>query len=67
MRATLPEDDNRVMTVRQWAELCSFSLSTANRKIRGPKEERPEITQLSDKRIGITVGAHKRWLKRQAR
>jgi hypothetical protein len=65
--AAFPEDDNRVMTVRAWAALNGFSLSTAERILGGPKSERPIITQLSAKRRGITVGNNRRWQERMAR
>jgi hypothetical protein len=60
-------DDDEVLTIPQWAKLNTFSLSTAYRILNGPKDQRPEITQLSDKRIGITRGANRRWLKKRAR
>jgi hypothetical protein len=61
------EDDNRVLSVRQWAELNGFSLSTAERILRGPKSQRPVITQLSARRRGITRGNNRRWQESLAR
>jgi hypothetical protein len=66
-RASFPEDDDRVMTIREWAALNGFSMSTAYRILNGPKEKRPVITQLSDKRIGITVKNNRLWQERMAR
>jgi hypothetical protein len=61
------ENDNEVLTVRQWAALNGFSLSTAERILRGPKSERPIITQLSERRRGITRGNNRHWQERRAR
>jgi hypothetical protein len=44
-----------------------LSQSTAERILRGPKSERPIVTQLSAKRRGITVGNNRRWQERMAR
>jgi hypothetical protein len=61
------ENDNEVLTVRQWAALNGFSLSTAERILRGPKSDRPIITQLSTRRRGITRGNNRRWQDGQGR
>ena len=45
-------DDQRVMTIPQWAEVNGFSIWTAQRLIKAGKA--PPITQISDRRIGIT-------------
>jgi predicted DNA-binding transcriptional regulator AlpA len=58
-------DDNRVLSFRQWCELNGFSLSTGYRILAG--ESGPVVTQLSARRIGITVGNNARWLASRAR
>jgi hypothetical protein len=62
-----PNEDNRVLSVRQWAELNGFSLSTARRILCGPESERPVITQLSVHRYGITIGNNRRWQESRAK
>lgn len=47
-------DELRVVTIRQAAEILGISVWTLKREIaagRGPK-----VTQLSDRRVGITLG-----------
>jgi len=52
-------DDQRVMTIPQWAEVNGFSIWTAQRLLKAGKG--PPITQISDRRIGITVGNNRKW------
>jgi hypothetical protein len=52
-------DDQRVMTIPQWAEVNGFSIWTAQRLIKAGKG--PKITQISDRRIGITVANNRKW------
>ena len=52
-------DDQRVMTIPQWCEVCGFSVWTGKRLLKAGKG--PPITQISDRRIGITVGNNARW------
>jgi hypothetical protein len=52
-------DDMRVMTLRQWCEVNGFSFATGLRLIRAGKG--PTITQLSPRRIGITVANNRKW------
>ena len=52
-------DDQRVMTIPQWAEVNGFSIWTAQRLIKAGKA--PPITQISDRRIGITVANNRKW------
>jgi len=66
-RMSLHDDDNAVLTVRQWASLNNFSIRTASRILRGPKAKRPVITQLSEHRIGVTRGNNRRWQEARAR
>ena len=58
-------DDQRVMTISQWCEVNGFSLDTGRRLIKAGKG--PVITQISDRRIGITVGNNRRWQESRAR
>jgi len=51
--------DNRVLTFAEWSALNGFSQRTGRRLIQ--RGEGPVVTQLSPKRIGITVGADKAW------
>lgn len=57
--------DSQVLTVRQWCQLGGFALRTGHRILKSGSG--PVVTQLSDKRIGITVGADKEWKARRAR
>jgi len=52
-------DDQRVLTIPQWAALNGLSYWTAKRLLRAGKG--PKITQISDRRVGITVGNNARW------
>ena len=61
------DNDDEVLTIRQWAALNGFSMRTAARILRGPKSQRPVITQLSAKRIGITRGNNRRWQESRSR
>jgi hypothetical protein len=52
-------DDQRVMTLRQWCEVNGFSWATGLRLIKAGKG--PVITQISDRRIGVTVANNGKW------
>ena len=58
-------DDQRVMTIGQWCEVNGFSWHTGKRLIKAGKG--PVITQISDRRIGITVGNNRKWQQARAR
>jgi hypothetical protein len=58
-------DDQRVMTIGQWAVVNNFSLWTGKRLIKAGKG--PRITQISDRRIGITVANNRAWQKSRER
>ena len=58
-------DDQRVMTLRQWCEVNGFSWATGLRLIKAGKG--PKITQISDRRIGITVRANREWQQARER
>jgi hypothetical protein len=49
-----------VMTFREWCHLRRFSVSTGRRLI--DSGNGPQVTRLSERRIGITVGADRKWL-----
>ena len=52
-------DDQRVMTVAQWAKVNGFSIWTGQRLLKAGKG--PVVTQISDRRIGITVRSNRAW------
>jgi hypothetical protein len=52
-------DDQRVMTIAQWAQVNGFSIWTGQRLLKAGKG--PVVTQISDRRIGITVQNNRRW------
>jgi hypothetical protein len=58
-------NDNQCMTFREWCRLCRFSERTGRRIIKSGNG--PVVTQLGEKRMGITVGANKRWQEARAR
>jgi hypothetical protein len=58
-------NDNRVLTFLQWCTLNGFSAATGRRIIKSGKG--PVITQLSERRIGITVGNNRKWQASLAR
>jgi len=53
-------NDDQVLTFAQWHALNGISARTARRILNSGRG--PTVTQLSAKRIGITVAAHRRWL-----
>jgi hypothetical protein len=53
--------DSQVLTLREWARLNRVSLRTARRILASGTG--PTVVRLSPQRIGITVGANKRWQK----
>jgi hypothetical protein len=58
-------NDHRVMSFRQWCELNGFSLSTGRRILAG--DGGPVVTQLSERRIGITVANNRAWQESRTR
>ena len=50
--------DGRVLTFSEWCSLNRFSEDTGRRVI---NRGEIEVVELSPRRIGITVGADKRW------
>jgi hypothetical protein len=52
-------DDQRIMTFAQWCEVNGFSLDTGRRLRKAGKG--PIFTQVSDRRIGVTVANNRKW------
>jgi hypothetical protein len=57
--------DEQVLTLREWARLNRISLRTARRLLTNGTG--PTVVRLSPQRIGITVGANKRWQQSRER
>jgi hypothetical protein len=57
--------DAQVLTLREWARLNRISLRTARRILASGTG--PTVVRLSPQRIGITVGANKRWQQSRER
>jgi hypothetical protein len=57
--------DEQVLTLREWARLNRISLRTARRLLTNGTA--PTVVRLSPQRIGITVGANKRWQQSRER
>ena len=58
-------NDDQVLTFAEWCKLNGISKRTGGRIIRSGNG--PVVTQLSDRRIGITVGNNRRWQEARAR
>jgi hypothetical protein len=58
-------DDYRVLSFNQWCDLNGFSKATGRRIINAGTG--PVITQLSPRRIGVTLGNNRRWQASRAR
>jgi hypothetical protein len=58
-------NDHRVLSFRQWCELNGFSPATGRRIIAAGNG--PVVTQLSPRRIGITIANNARWQESRAR
>lgn len=59
MQTERADDDHRILSFRQWCQLNGFSESTGRRIISAGGG--PIITQLSARRIGMTVGNNRAW------
>ena len=68
-RAKWADDDDAVLTVREWAALLGVSVRQARRIIAGQVESTPPpvVTVLGDHRIGISRRNHRDWEKARAR
>ena len=58
-------DDDKVLTFAEWCKLNRIGQRTGRRIINAPGG--PVVTQLSERRIGITVGNNRRWQAARAR
>jgi hypothetical protein len=58
-------NDSQVLTLRQWCALNNISLRTGRRILSAPGG--PIITQLSAKRVGITVANNRSWQQSRER
>jgi hypothetical protein len=63
--AGFENDDNRVLSFRQWCILNGISTRTGRRILASGNG--PTVTQLSDRRIGVTVGNNRRWQEARER
>jgi hypothetical protein len=63
--AGFENDDNRVLTFRQWCILNGISARTGRRILASGTG--PVVTQLSERRIGISVGNNRRWQESRER
>lgn len=59
------DDDDQVLTFREWCALNAISPTTGRRILAGG--DGPVVTALSAKRIGITRGANRAWQASRAR
>ena len=50
---------DQVLTFIEWCRLNRFSERTGRRILGGPNP--PDVTMLSPRRFGITIGANRRW------
>jgi predicted DNA-binding transcriptional regulator AlpA len=57
--------DYRVLRFREWCALAGISERTGKRLLASGRG--PTITRLSERRIGIAISAHRRWLAERAR
>jgi len=57
--------DSQVMRFSEWCRLNQFSERTGRRLLASGNG--PDIVQLTDKIIGITVGANRRWQEARVR
>ena len=58
-------EDDKVLTFAEWCALNKIGQRTGRRIIRSGNG--PVVTQLSERRIGITVGNNRRWQTARAR
>jgi hypothetical protein len=57
--------DEQVLNFRQWCGLNGFSPRTGHRIL--ASGDGPTVTQLSDKRFGVTVANNRAWQARRSR
>jgi hypothetical protein len=54
-------DDDKVMPFLEWVMLADLTESTA-RELRA-QGKGPRCVKITDKKLGVTLGEHRRWLK----
>jgi hypothetical protein len=59
------QNPNQVLTFRQWCLLAGFSVDTGRRVIKAGKG--PIITQLSKRKLGVSLANHVKWEASRAR
>jgi hypothetical protein len=57
--------DEQVMLPDEWAALNRLSARSARRILAGP--DSPDVVQLSERRVGITFAANRKWQARRIR
>jgi hypothetical protein len=57
----------QVLTFKEWCQLNGFSTRTGRRILDRPKSQRPVITWMSERRMGVTRGNNRRWQERRAK
>jgi hypothetical protein len=65
LRQRLAEDDDAVLTFKEWCALNAFSERQGRRILKGPNG--PVVTMLSDKRIGVSRRNNRAWQQSRAR
>ena len=58
-------EDHRVLSFKEWCALCGFSAATGRRVIAAGIG--PIVTQLSARRIGVSIANHLAWQASRAR
>ena len=61
------DDDDQVLSFKQWCRLNGIGERTGRRILAGPKSQRPAVTRLSERRMGITRGNNRLWQQQRAR
>jgi predicted DNA-binding transcriptional regulator AlpA len=61
----LPDHDTRVLGFNQWCRLNNFSEATGRRLMK--TGQGPTVTQLSERRVGITIANNRAWQDARAR
>jgi len=61
-------EDDRVLTLAEWRKLNALPERSARRILKdSDSAKRPVLTQLSQRRYGITVANNRRWQESRAR
>lgn len=59
------DHDNQILSFREWCMLNKVSERTGRRILSSGAG--PAVTQLSDRRIGVSIGANRRWQQSRQR